>query len=229
MRCSAALGLAAFALLTVPPAAHAQYQWVRGEINETVRFEGDGKNCKFDRTSRYFHVPQPARNIVVHEPEEDDRVESDKDTEYATVSYVGPSQTAAQILIQVYGRGRFCINDKAPWESEDVRVHITYEHAVPVSTPPAPTPPRPVTPLRLSCGNQGFLTIRNVRALRTSCLAAKSVARRYLATRRIIGVHRLAPYTCFDHRVVGAREVTCRAIGRRYVWFRYVPGARSPA
>lgn len=225
----ALLALAVAAVILPAAPADAAVRWVPQELDQTVRFSGTSHNCRVDAEERTFNLAGPVRNLDVDSPDSGDRANTDRD--YAQVYGIGLRRgngQDAELVIAVGGRPRVCERGNESWESADVHVHVEWERAVIGSTTtPAPvTPPRPGTPAprppssgRLTCGNYSA-TVHNLRALRISCTAAKAVVRRYLTPRRAPRRHRVTPYTCYEHQVVGAREVTCRASAGRWLWFR---------
>lgn len=219
-------------LLALPASSEAAYRWVSAELNETTQFSGDSRNCQLGRDERRFQLEGTLRRLRVHSPKTGDRIEAN-DRFIVGIAWVGVDGNwpdDVELVVTAVGRERHCQVGRVSWRSESVRIHVTYERLVnvPAGQPPPPAPPPPTSTPRTARQYCGIMPtrVRNIRALRTSCFQARSVARRYLLSARIFGVHRQSPFTCFDHRVTGAREVTCRASGRRWVWFRYSTTAR---
>jgi hypothetical protein len=219
---AASLGLAA-----AQPAG-GYYVWEDRELVDKIRFSGESDECDYGETPGYSHddhrqaIPGPAKAVRVVSPSDGQslRLDGSKSVVIGSITDVLVSATTPyDQVVHIMARGHYpaCLPWKKKWKSELVEMRIEYKQRVYTATPPVVSCPEP------------WQNISRLRAQRTTCFYATSVARRYLsrlgrATRRYI-----APYTCLDTVIAEGRKVACRAPGARYVWFRYErPAVRPP-
>lgn len=213
-------------LLAAPGTAAAQQQWVDRELDRTVEFSAETRDCRGSDDVQEFDLPARIRNLDVESPDSGDRLRNSDDTR-VQVGGIGVRREDDHYELVVGVYGVVCREGRNRWRA-DVHIKVTYEELVSTTGPavpsPSPPPPAPSPPpvRRASCG-LAPPRIAAVQVLRGNCVTARSVARRYLGTLRSRRVHRVTPFTCFDSPVSGPRKVTCRAAGGRYVWFRYAP------
>lgn len=196
--------------------------WVDRKYETEVSFDIDEDDCG-DEVEKRIAVPYPSRNVKVTRPDKGDRLEDDdQGVAIARVKEVdvnqGTDPYAHEVVIEI--QPFICIeNDDL--ETEDIDVEVEYE-APASGAAPTPRPGSPSTPGSGSSPThsgpcfEAFVTVSQLRTLRTSCKYARDLVLRYRRTLRTRGRHTLPPWVCFDSRASGGRNVTCRGpAGRR--------------